>query len=163
LRILKERGKLKRTKILMVGYGDLQEVIFRNIRSYALEDHVVLLPETTDVEAVLNIADFGILSSLREGGIPYIILEAASLGKPVVASATGGILEFVKDLETGKLFPPGNEVSLADSIQHLLKNPVIVRRLGRNARKSFLQFHASNRSIEKTLAIYEKAIGQHRR
>lgn len=162
MRILKERGILNGTKLLMVGYGDLRDRMAAEIKSLELEGHAVLLPETTDVDVVLNIADFGVLSSLREGGIPYVILEAASLGKPVVATATGGILEFIREKETGLLAPAGDEVSFADAIQHLLENPAFLRRLGRNARQRYLQFHASNNSAEQTLAIYKKAIGQHR-
>jgi glycosyltransferase involved in cell wall biosynthesis len=159
MRILKERGMLNGTKLLMVGDGELRDSLVSEIKSLALDDNIVLLPETTDVDVVLNIADFGVLSSRREGGIPYIILEAASLGKPVVATATGGVPEFIREKETGMLAPVGNEVLLADAIQYLLENRAILRRIGRNAKQRFQQFHLSNHSTEKTLAIYKKAIG----
>lgn len=159
MRILKERGMLNGAKLLMVGDGELRDSLVGEIESLALGDNIVLLPETTDVDVVLNIADFGILSSLREGGIPYIILEAASLGKPVVATATGGVPEFVREKDTGMLAAVGDEVSLADAIQYLLENRAVLRKLGRNAKQQFQQFHLSNHSTEKTLAIYKKAIG----
>lgn len=163
LNILKERGKLDGIVCIMVGRGELQEKITGMITAFSLEEHVLLLPPTTDVAEIFSVADFGILSSVREGGIPYAVLEAASLGKPVVASETGGVLEFISHMESGMLLPPKNPKALADSIQFLIENPSMIRKLGLKAKKEFTRSHVSNGSVEKTLEIYRKAIKRHRR
>jgi glycosyltransferase involved in cell wall biosynthesis len=44
-------------------------------------------------------------------------------GKPMVASAAGGVLEIIQHGKTGWLYEPGNAIALADTLQLLLGNP----------------------------------------
>jgi glycosyltransferase involved in cell wall biosynthesis len=62
------------------------------------------------------------------------VLEAMASGTPVVASRVGGLPEIVDHGVTGFLVEPGNVVELRDRIAHLLHDPALVARLGRNAR-----------------------------
>ena len=58
------------------------------------------------------------------------ILEAAAMGKAVVATATSGQSDTIVDGETGILVPPGDPTALRDTIRGLLANPAERRRLG---------------------------------
>jgi glycosyltransferase involved in cell wall biosynthesis len=106
-----------------------------------------------NVEALFNIADFMVLSSMREG-LPFVILEAASLSKPHIATYVGGVSEFIVDGETGILIPPGDPNKLADAIKKLLEKPALVKTLGRNAREKYLQQFTYERFIDQTLEVY---------
>lgn len=57
-------------------------------------------------------------------------LEAMASGRPVVASARGGLMETVVDGETGLLVPPGNPHALAAAIRALLTDPEKARKMG---------------------------------
>ena len=57
-------------------------------------------------------SDVVVHSSLREG-LPRVVLEALSVGTPLVATAVGGVAEVVKDGENGLLVPPSNPEALA--------------------------------------------------
>ena len=70
----------------------------------------------SNAEALFNIADFMVLSSRREG-LPYVLLEAASIGKPHIATDVGGVAEFITDGESGVIVPPGDPEKLADAIR----------------------------------------------
>jgi glycosyltransferase involved in cell wall biosynthesis len=63
------------------------------------------------------------------------------LGKPVVASAAGGVPELIDDGETGFLFSPGDADALADRLVMLLRDPELRRQIGERsqawARKKF--------------------------
>lgn len=62
------------------------------------------------------------------------LLEAMSMGKPVVVSATRGMGGIVEDGETGLLVPPGDPSALHRALRRLLQDQVLRRRLGVQAR-----------------------------
>ena len=72
-----------------------------------------------------------ILPSLYEG-MPNVILEAMSLGVPVIASRVGGIPDVVKDGETGLLVEPGRVDELAISINRLIEDDDLRRKMSKN-------------------------------
>ncbi|HPU96679.1 MAG TPA: glycosyltransferase family 4 protein [Candidatus Hydrogenedentes bacterium] len=57
-------------------------------------------------------------------------LEAMAIGRPVIASAVGGLRETVRHGETGLLVPPGDPVALAEAIQELLTHPERAQDMG---------------------------------
>lgn len=63
-------------------------------------------------------------------GLGVVLLEALSYGKPVIASAAGGIMDIVRDGETGILVPPGDVPALRDAILSLMSAPEQRRALG---------------------------------
>jgi colanic acid/amylovoran biosynthesis glycosyltransferase len=63
-------------------------------------------------------------------GIPVALMEAMSLGIPVVTTRVSGIPELVADGETGFLVPPGNVSALADCLRRVAKNPARARAVG---------------------------------
>jgi glycosyltransferase involved in cell wall biosynthesis len=63
------------------------------------------------------------------------ILEAAAMGRAVIATRSRGIADFVIDGETGILVNPGDALALRAAIKHLLAHPEEACRMGRNARR----------------------------
>jgi len=70
-----------------------------------------------------------------QDGIPTVILEAMSVGLPVVATPVSGIPEAVVDGETGLLAPAGNAVALADALSLVLADDALAARLALGARR----------------------------
>jgi len=62
------------------------------------------------------------------------IIESLALGVPVIASATGGIPELIRQGETGLLFPPGDVVACADAIRFLWHNSLTRQEMGERGR-----------------------------
>jgi glycosyltransferase involved in cell wall biosynthesis len=62
-------------------------------------------------------------------------LEAASMGRAVIAFRSRGIVDFIVDGETGILIPPGDIQGMREAISYLLANPQEAKRLGQNARQ----------------------------
>jgi glycosyltransferase involved in cell wall biosynthesis len=92
--------------------------------------------------------------SYREG-LPLCVLEAMAHGKPVVASAVGGIPELVEDGVTGYLVEPGDVTGLRTAIERLLADPALRRRLGRAARARVAERCSWERVSAATVAAYE--------
>jgi glycosyltransferase involved in cell wall biosynthesis len=92
--------------------------------------------------------------SYREG-LPLCVLEAMAHGKPVVASAVGGIPELVEDGVTGFLVEPGDVAGLRTAVERLLADPMLRRRLGRAARARVAERCSWERVTAATVAAYE--------
>jgi len=86
-----------------------------------------------------------VLPSLEEGSGSIAILEAMKAGIPVIATTVDGIPEDVENGVSGLLVPPADSQALADAIGKLLKNPVLARRIGKNARLQFQKKYSEDR------------------
>lgn len=92
------------------------------------------------------------LSASQSGVIP----TAFAFGKPVVASAVGGIPDMVQDRKTGLLVPPNDPDSLRNALRKLIADPDLRKRLG-NAGQKFAAEELSWESIAlKHLDFYKK-------
>ncbi|HYX88425.1 MAG TPA: glycosyltransferase family 4 protein [Gaiellaceae bacterium] len=95
--------------------------------------------------------------SHREG-FGVVCAEAMAYGRPVVASAVGGLLDLVVDGETGMLVPPRDVPALRAALERLLGDRALRRRLGEAARER-IRRHFSWRAVtDATLAAYEEAL-----
>ncbi|MEJ2721279.1 MAG: glycosyltransferase, partial [bacterium] len=74
-------------------------------------------------------------SKARSEGYPGVILEAYSIGLPVIASAVGGIPEIVDD-RCGILIEPGDEEALLSAMRRLVSDNAAYRRLCKGAREA---------------------------
>ena len=145
--------------ILVVGDGPDFDGVKRLSAQLGIDDRVRCLPSMPDVSGVLNVAEFMVLSSAQEG-VPYILLEAGSLGKPHIATAVGGVPEFVVDGSSGLLVPPSNPELLGGAIARLLRDPGEVRRLGEGARMKYEKDHTYRKFLESTRAVYERLLAE---
>ena len=104
-----------------------------------------------DVPARLGEADVFVLPS-RSEAFPNAVLEAMAAGLPIVASATGGILELISDGQTGLLAPPGDPAALAERLCRVLADTAFAARLGEAAR---LEAHARY-SFDRMVGAFEQ-------
>jgi glycosyltransferase involved in cell wall biosynthesis len=84
-----------------------------------LKDRVVWIEQVDDVLNILQCGDIYCQPS-RSEGLPLAILEAMSVGLPVIAANVGGIPEVVENGSTGILVRPESEQELADALMALI-------------------------------------------
>lgn len=94
----------------------------------------------------------------RREGFGLACAEAMAHGKPVVASAVGGLLDLVVDFETGLLVPPRDPPALRAALERLLADAPLRRRLGAAGRARVAELCGWERVTDATLAAYESAI-----
>ncbi len=95
--------------------------------------------------------------SYREG-FGVVCAEAMAYGRPVVASAVGGLLDLVVDGETGLLVPPGDVEALRAALEQLLGDADLRRRFGAAARARARSLLEWERVTDATLEAYAAAV-----
>ena len=95
----------------------------------------------------------------RREGFGVACAEAMAHGKPVVASAVGGLLDLVVDGETGVLVPPRDVRALRAALARLLSDSALRRRLGDAAQRRARQRLSWDGATDAHLAAYADALG----
>lgn len=85
----------------------------------------------------------GLAPSVWHETFGYVVLEAMTMGRPVIGSRMGGIADLILDGETGLLVPPGDAAALEQAIRRLLNDPAIRERMGTASRQRAAEFRAS--------------------
>lgn len=112
-----------------------------------------------DMLVVLAQAHIVCLPSYREG-LPKVLLEAASCGRPIVTTDTPGCREVVRNGENGLLVPVRNTVELAGAIQRLIASPELRQKMGARGREIVVSEFAIEKVISETLTVYEELLKQ---
>jgi len=95
--------------------------------------------------------------SHREG-YGVVAREAMAHGRPVVATAVGGLVDAIEDGVTGLLVPPHDPTALRNAIEALLADPELGQRLGAAARTTARERFSWQVSTERTIAAYRDAL-----
>jgi glycosyltransferase involved in cell wall biosynthesis len=93
----------------------------------------------------------------RREGYGMVAREAMAWGRPVVASAVGGLADAIDDGVDGLLVPPGDVSALRDAIVQLLGDPVLCARLGAAAREKAVRQWSKAAAADAQLAAYDEA------
>lgn len=112
-----------------------------------------------DMPAVLAQAHIVCLPSYREG-LPKVLLEAASCGRPIVTTDTPGCREVVRNGENGLLVPVRSTGELADAIQSLIENPELRQKMGVRGREIVVSEFAIEKVVSETMTVYEELLRQ---
>ena len=123
-----------RLRIVLVGFGPLEEALVRLAGELGLADRVVFAGRRRDVHDILPAFDLKCLPSRLEA-YPLAVMEAMAAGLPVVACDRGGLPEMVSDGEEGLLFRAGDHLALAACLRRLLCDPALRARMGAAARR----------------------------
>ena len=111
-----------------------------------------------ELERLLDEAAVVAVPSRREG-FGVVAAEAMAHGRPVVASAVGGLLDLVADGETGLLVPPRDPAALRAALERLLADRELRRRLGAAGRERVGRLCAWDEVTAQTLDVYRSALG----
>jgi glycosyltransferase involved in cell wall biosynthesis len=143
------------TVCVVAGHGSQQAILQQQIDDLGVGEAVRLLGFRTDALSLMWAADIFVLPSLAE---PFglVLLEAMSLGKPVVATSAGGPLEIVVAGETGLLVPPAQPHELALAINQLLADPEKAIEMGRKGLERYKERFTTERMARETVAVYRK-------
>ncbi|GBE22871.1 MAG TPA: glycosyltransferase [Actinobacteria bacterium] len=136
-------GELSRLRQMAFGLG--------------LGENLRFLGQRSDAPDLMNAADVVVNPSDVEG-LPIALLEAMHLGKPVVATAVGGVGSLIEDGVTGLLVPPGRPGCLGEAVDRLLSDPVFARHLGEAGRRRVLSQFSIEGAVRRIEDVYRSVI-----
>lgn len=110
-----------------------------------------------DLPTYYALMDVFVHPSLRDG-MPNALLEAMACEKAIVATPVGGILDVVKDSETGLIVPANDAESLSNAILKLLDDQSLRSRLGKAARETIQKEFTLQKELDLNLKVY-KSLG----
>ena len=143
--------------IIIAGVGENLEKyknLIVNKEKYLIRNERLSFEELIEL---VKSSDFLVLPYL-EATQSGIVNLANSLGKPVICTDVGGLPEQVINMKTGIIVPPNNPKKLALSILQLLRNPQLIRKLGKNALNYVLQNSSRDNVASLTARAYRRTL-----
>lgn len=147
-------------RVLLVGaFRDpaYEAEVRGRVQALGLGDEVVVTGFLTNPFPVVRALDI-LVHPARRDPFPLALLEGMALGRPIVASAVGGIPEMLTDGETGLLVPPDDPVALADALLTLLRDPARRTRLGAAARATLERRFSPEAFAAGMFAAFDEAV-----
>jgi L-malate glycosyltransferase len=146
---------------VLVGDGPEMPMVQARVRELGLQERVRLPGFRADGRRYIGLMDIFLMTSHFEG-LPIAMLEAMTLGKPVVATAVGGIPEVIRDGKEGRLAPAGDITNLADHVTTLLNDATRRQAMGqRGAAKVEALYHIKHR-VHAIEQVYDEILQKRR-
>lgn len=137
----------------IVGAGNLLDELKKQAEALGVGERIKFLGEILEVETIFPQMDLFILPSLWEG-LGVVLLEAQSIGLPVLTSNIPGTVEVVEDGQTGLLFTPKEPQAIFESVSRLLASPKLQEELVNNAHKQVVQKFDLNKMVGSYVNLY---------
>ncbi|HXK40330.1 MAG TPA: glycosyltransferase family 4 protein, partial [Candidatus Paceibacterota bacterium] len=146
---------IPQARLVAGGKGDIK-VALQLARELGVDDHVLLPGYVSgpDKYRLLAEAAIYVLPSYNEG-VPISILEAMSVGLPIVTTPVGGIPDVIRDGEEGFLVTPGSVDELARRIIQLLSNEDLRKGMGESAWRRLRTEYSPEVSLGALTALYQ--------
>ncbi|HYD48224.1 MAG TPA: glycosyltransferase family 4 protein [Terriglobales bacterium] len=162
----KVRRELPSAQALIIGGvhkagADYHRRLEHRIAELQLAGGVRVTGFRSDIADVMGALDIVVHTSVRPEPFGRVILEGMLLGKPVIASAAGGVPELIRDGETGFLVPPGNVEALAARLILLMAQPELRHEIGQRARRWALDEFSLERHVRLMSDLYENLVRSH--
>ena len=153
------------TKALIVGEPDsshLSQAYYQRLQQLVtdlqLSHHVIFTGFRTDVPRIMAASDIVVHSASEPEAFGRVIVEAMAAGRPVIATAAGGVLDIIEDQVTGLLVPPKNGALMAKAVQQLLQNREQARMIGQRAQQVAKERFSVKQHRAAVQRIYQKIL-----
>ena len=139
--------------VLLVGAGPCGQDLKKAATTHGVDDRIHFSGYLAGPPNPHQYGDIAVLCSLHEG-FPNSIIEAMAAGRPVVATAVGGILDAVQDGVTGFLVSPRSPADLAAAIDRLIVDEELRRSMGDAGREKVRGNFAAKPVLERLSQLY---------
>jgi len=144
-----------KAQLVMIGSGPLQGECETIVRQLHLESIVSFIGDV-EGHSWLGAFDIFALSSASES-FPYVVLEAASVGKPILSTNVGSIPEFLVSEVNGLIVPCGDVEAFANALDRLIESKVLRKKLG-DAALMVSKEYTIQKMVDKNLEVYREAL-----
>jgi glycosyltransferase involved in cell wall biosynthesis len=152
--VAKLRADGKPVTLTLGGDGEETETLKAQVKRLSLGDAVRFIGH---VKARYGFSKGSLLVVPSRGdSMPYVVIEAAAAGVPMIAANVGGIPE-IFDSHTDALFAPSNVAAMADAIKAALDDPAATVARAQKLRERISQHFSQSAMVEGVLAGYRDA------
>jgi len=151
-------AKNKETQFFLIGdpdYGNPNSISEIWLKNLQYMDFIKRIEHKDDIRPFLAKSSVAVLPSYREGA-PRFLIEAASMGKPIITTDVPGCRDIVIHGRNGLLVPKKNVILLAQAMLALADDPVKRQRMGSASRERALNVFNELLVIRKIQKIYAK-------
>lgn len=148
-------------RALLVGLGPLEDELRSRARELGLDDVVSVTGARADAVDLMAAADVVVSTSTREG-LGLTLLEALTVGTPVVATAVGGVVDVLDGGDAGILVPSEDVAALTAAIDTVLDDPRLREQLVARGRAHAAANFGLEAMVDGYLAAYATAVSRRR-
>ena len=146
-------------QFLLVGPEDAESLDALNAEELEeLRTAITWIGPRRDVKRLLALADMFVFPSFYREGVPRVLLEAASMALPLVASDVAGSREVVEHGVNGFLVPPRDSPAIAEAVLRLARAPELRARLGAQSRRRAVANFDLAVIAERTTSMYRELL-----
>jgi len=169
-RLIKEKGhhitidvlsRLKlhsdQIKLMIVGDGENLDDFKSRVKKYCLEEDVIFTGfiENTETVKYFNCCDIFLMPTLREEGLPFVLIETMACQKPSVVSKIGGNISVIDDNRNGILVDPGSIDAMVKKVLFLINNDIFAGELARCARQTVIKKFSVEKMVNQTFEVFK--------
>jgi glycosyltransferase involved in cell wall biosynthesis len=154
----RQMQKTTPARVVLVGApdpGNPASIPEGQIRAWVTEGIIEWWGWQHDMNSIYQQSAVVTLPTMYGEGVPTVLLEAASCGRPLVATNMPGCTAIVHDQVNGLLVPPGDPPALAQALEKLLADPGLRGRMGAASRQLVLEKFTVEQVNQSTLDIYQ--------
>ena len=145
--------------IKILGDGPLKQDVLKAAEENKNIDYLGFKPRNEVVETLKSVKAL-VFTSVWYEGMPMVILEALSVGTPVIASNLGGPAEMIEDNYNGLLFDAGNDIELTKAIDKVESDSSLLSNLSKQARLTYEAKYTAEINFTILYNIYQECIDQ---
>ncbi len=144
--------------LIVAGDGSRRSWLEQQALSLGLSPRVQFVGQLEDVGSLLAASDAVLLPSRWEG-LPLVLLEAMARGRPIVATAVGGVGDVLTDGVNGTLVPAGDVEALAEALVNLQRKSDRAWRMGQAAAERVRDHYTWHAVAEEFESVYDEVLG----
>lgn len=145
-------------RVTIIGDGPERTALERQVAELGLRDVASLPGPREDFPRFLDDADIFCLPSIAAEDMPYSLIEAMFLGKPIVSTEVSGIPELLGHGRYGVVVPANDAAALARALRTLMESVEERRVLGDAARQRALEAHSPAACVQAYIGIIDAAV-----
>lgn len=128
-------------------------------KSLDLEEKIIFTGFRSDMPKVISALEVVVHASSEPEPFGLVVIEGMAAGKPVVATAAGGVLDIIEDGVSGLLVPCKDSKAMAMAILEVLSNKKKMRLIGEAARRRIAEKFTVQQQIEAVQKVYDTLLG----
>ena len=150
--------RFRSVRLIIASDGPARPALERQARDLGLAGAVDFIGwvESNKLPALLNSATIVVMPSRVIEGFGFVAMEAAMMGRPVVATRSGGLVEAVIHGKTGLLIEREDSQALAETIGYLLDHPQVAAKMGQAAQARAQAMFGWERHVDAFDLLYQR-------